>query len=117
VASWLSSDQPPSRREEISVSSRNLVRPFFPIPTSTYSRRYMEELVRSFSTHLNQLQNPGAARATDMVLTALQTTDQGLETGALFQQGGFVKIALANTPHVGGLQGTTAVGSVTVVTT
>lgn len=99
------------------MSSRNLVRPFFPIAPKAYDRRYLEELVRSFSTHLNQLQNPGEARATFMVLTGLQTTDQGLETGALFQQGGFVKIALANSPNVGGLKGTAMSGTVTVVTT
>ena len=52
-----------------------------------------------------------------MVLTALQTDDSGLETGALFQQEGFVKIVLINTPHVRGSSGTGEVGLVTVVTT
>lgn len=99
------------------MSSRNLVRPFFPVPPKDYNASYMAELVRAFSVYLNQMQNPGEGRATFIVLTDLQTTDQGLETGALFQQGGFVKIALANTPHVGGLSGTASVGTVTVVTT
>jgi hypothetical protein len=95
--------------------SRNLVKPFFPVPQREYSAAYMAELVRSFSVYLNQMQNPGEGRATFMVLTALQDTDQGLETGALFQQDGFVKITQANTPHVGGLSGTAAIGTVTVV--
>jgi hypothetical protein len=99
------------------MASRNLVKPFFPVPPTEYSATYMAELVRSFSIYLNQMQNPGEARATFMVLTALQDTDQGLETGALFQQDGFVKITQANTPHVGGLSGITATGTVTVVTT
>jgi hypothetical protein len=51
-----------------------------------------------------------------MVLTNLQTDDSGLETGALFQQDGFVKITLINTPHVRGSAGTGAVGTVTVTT-
>jgi hypothetical protein len=52
-----------------------------------------------------------------MTLTNLQTNDQGLEPGALFQQDGFVKITQANTPHVGGIASTGEVGSVTVSTT
>ena len=99
------------------MASRNLVKPFFPVPPTEYSASYMAELVRSFTVYLNQMQNPGEGRATFMVLTALQDTDQGLETGALFQQDGFVKITQANTPHVGGLSGITATGTVTVVTT
>jgi hypothetical protein len=99
------------------MASRNLVKPFFPVPPTEYSVTYMAELVRSFSIYLNQMQNPGEARATFIVLTNLQDTDQGLETGALFQQEGFVKITQANTPHVGGLSGTSAIGTVTVVTT
>lgn len=99
------------------MASRNLVKPFFPVPPADYSPSYMAEVVRAFSVYLNQMQNPGEGRATFMVLTDLQNTDQGLETGALFQQDGFVKITQANTPHVGGLSGTAAIGTVTVVTT
>ena len=50
-------------------------------------------------------------------LTDLQTDDSGLENGALFQQDGFVKIALINKPHVRGSGATGAVGTVTVTTT
>jgi hypothetical protein len=97
--------------------SRNLVQPFFPVAPNEYSSRYFDEIVRSFSVYLQQQQNPGEGRNTFIVLTALQTDDVGLETGALFQQGGFVKIALANTPHVRGSSALGSVGSVTVVTT
>lgn len=96
--------------------SRNLVRPFFPIPPGQYTQQYFAELVRSFSTYLEQMQNPGEGRHTQLVLTNLQTDDSGLETGALFQQGGFVKITLVDTPHVRGQQATGAVGDVTVTT-
>jgi len=99
------------------MSSRRLVRPFFPLPPETYSQEYLNEVVRSFSVFLQQLQNPGDARHTTLTLTALQSNDQGLETGALFQVDGFVKITQAHTPHVGGVSGTGTVGSVTVTTT
>ncbi len=97
--------------------SRNIPVPFFPIPPDSYDRAYFAEVVRSFSVFLEQQRNPGEGRNTFMVLTELQTDDYGLETGSLFQQEGFVKIALGNTPHVRGSAGTGAVGTVTVITT
>jgi hypothetical protein len=96
--------------------SRRLSRPYFPIPPEQYQQRYFTEVIRAFSVFLEQVQNPGDVRATDLTLTDLQTDDSGLETGALFQQDGFVKITLINTPHVRGSAGTGAVGSVTVTT-
>ena len=97
--------------------SRRLSRPYFPIPPEQYQQRYFTEVIRAFSVFLEQVQNPGDVRATDLTLTDLQTDDSGLETGALFQQDGFVKIALINKPHVRGSSGTGGVGSVTVTTT
>ena len=97
--------------------SRRLTRPFFPVPPPQYMQNYFAELVRSFSVYLEQMQNPGEGRNTFMVLTNLQTDDSGLETGALFQQAGFVKITLINTPHVRGSAGTGEIGTVTVSTT
>lgn len=94
--------------------SRNLVLPFFPLPPAEYDQAYLNEIVRSFSVYLQQIQNPGAGRNTNIVLTNLQTDDTGLEVGALFQQAGFVKITLANMPHVRGQSATGSVGSVTV---
>jgi hypothetical protein len=97
--------------------SRNLVRPFFPEPPREYSNRYFSELVRSFSTYLINMQNPGEGRNTFGVFTNLQTDDSGLETGAIFNHGGYVKITQENTPHVRGSAGIGSVGSVTVTTT
>ena len=96
--------------------SRNLVRPFFPLPPNTYQQQYFAEVVRSFSNYIEQSQNPGEGRNTFIVLTNLQTDDSGLETGALFQQDGFVKITLINKPHVRGSSATGQVGTVTVST-
>tara|TARA_Y100000593_G_scaffold74664_1_gene137541 strand:- start:9689 stop:9985 length:297 start_codon:yes stop_codon:yes gene_type:complete len=97
--------------------SRNLILPFFAVPPRDYDRSYFANLVRSFSTYVEQIQNPGEERATQLTLTNLQTDDYNLETGALFQRDGFVRITLINTPYVRGLSGTGSVGTVTVVTT
>ena len=97
--------------------SRRLSRPYFPIPPEQYQQRYFTEVIRAFSVFLEQVQNPGDVRATDLTLTDLQTDDSGLETGALFQQDGFVKITLTNKPHARGSAGTAFVGTVTVSTT
>lgn len=96
--------------------SRNLVLPFFAVPPEQYDQQYFANLTRSFSVYMGQKQNPGEERATRLTLTDLQEDDSGLETGALFQQDGFVKIALINKPHVRGLAGTSAVGTITVIT-
>lgn len=96
--------------------SRNLVRPYFPVAPAQYSQPYFSEVVRAFSVYLEQMQNPGEGRHTTMVLTNLPEDDFNLEIGALFQQDGFVKIALINKPHVRGVQSTGSVGSVTVST-
>ena len=96
--------------------SRNLVLPFFPVPPEQYDQQYMEEIVRSFSVYLNQIQNPGEGRHTELVLTNLQLDDQGLEIGAIFKVGTTVnlKIVVADIPHVRGNSATGSVGSVTV---
>jgi hypothetical protein len=80
-------------------------------------QNYFAELVRSFSVYLEQMQNPGDIRGTSLTLTDLQTDDVGLEIGALFQSGGFVKIALSNSPNLRGSVGSGQVGQVTVVIT
>jgi hypothetical protein len=97
--------------------SRKVAIPYFPTPPTEYDQRYLQEVVRSFSVYAQQLNNPGPIRATNITLTNLPTTDFGLEAGTLFQQNGFVKIALINAPHVGGVSATAGVGSVTVVIT
>jgi hypothetical protein len=98
------------------VSSRRLVRPYFPVPPSDYSQAYLNEVIRAFSVFIQQIQNPGDARHTDLTLTALQSNDQGLEEGALFEVDGFVKISRSFNPHLAGVGATASVGSVTVTT-
>ena len=96
--------------------SRNLVLPFFPVPPEEYDQQYMSELMRAFSIYLTQMQNPGEGRHTGLVLTNIQTDDQGLEVGAIFRSvaTGNLKIVTADVPNPRGNSATGAVGSVTV---
>ena len=96
--------------------SRRLVLPEFPNAPEAYSAGYMSEVVRSFSVFLRQFNHPGDARQTDLTLTNLQQNDYNLETGAIFQQDGILKIVLIDKPHPAGLSATGGVGSVTVST-
>ena len=89
--------------------SRRLARPFFPVPPQDYDRSYFTEVIRAFSVFLQQVQNPGDARHTELTLTNIQTHDQGLEVGALFNVDGFVKITQSHNPHVAGTSATGAV--------
>jgi len=62
--------------------SRNLNLPYFPIAPEKYERKYFDEVIRTYSTYLIQIQNAGEGRNTFTVFTALQTDDSGLEDGA-----------------------------------
>lgn len=86
------------------------------MPPDQYNRQYMAQVVRAFSVFVQQVNNPGDAVYSNLRLTNLPTNDQGLQTGALFQHDGFVKITQANSPHVAGVSGTSVLGTVTVVT-
>jgi hypothetical protein len=67
------------------------------------------------------MQNPGEGRHTGLSLTNLQTDDQGLAPGELFNYRdasgmmGFVKIAEADAPNLRGNTATGGVGTATVV--
>ena len=98
------------------MSGRRLVLPQFPTAPMAYDPKYMAEVVRSFSVFLELFNNPGDARHTELTLTNIQTHDQGLEVGALFNVDGFVKITQSHNPHVAGVSATGAVGTVSVTT-
>ena len=96
--------------------ARNLALPFFPSPPAQYTKDYMNQIVQSFALYLTQIQNPGEGRSSEMTFTTLKNHDQGLEVGAIFNHGGFVKITESNKPHPATNVGTGSVGSVTVTT-
>ena len=72
--------------------SRQLVPPTFALPPDEYDPQYFNDMVRSLSQLLTQLQNPGELRATKITLTDLPTSDTGLEVGALFNDNGTIKV-------------------------
>ena len=72
--------------------SRQLVPPTFALPPDEYDAQYFNELVRSLSQLVTQLQNPGELRGTKITLTDLPTSDTGLEVGALFNDNGTIKV-------------------------
>tara|TARA_R100000388_G_C7131144_1_gene105506 strand:+ start:296 stop:523 length:228 start_codon:yes stop_codon:yes gene_type:complete len=72
--------------------SRELVPPQFPLPPEEYDRQYFDEMVRSLTQLVVQLQNPGELRGTKITLTNLPTSEVGLEAGALYNDGGTVKV-------------------------
>ena len=102
--------------------SRNLNLPFFPIPPDEYDQRYFAEILRSFSTYMQNMQNPGEGRHTQLTLTNLPDSDQGLEVGSLFHYRdvsgsmGDIRITTADKSNLRGNSATTAVGIVTVTT-
>lgn len=95
--------------------SRGLIRPFFPQAPVSYNQEYQDQIVRAFSIFLEQIQNPGETRHTNLTLTTLQEgNDVGLEVGAVFEVDGILKISQANRPHVAGVEATTNLGQVEV---
>ena len=96
--------------------SRNLVRPFFPIPPSEYEQSYFNEVIRSFAVYLDQVQNPGEGRHTTLVLTDLPSNDFGLEDGSIFVVDGVLRISVVSKPFASSFLVTGFVGAVTVTT-
>ena len=72
--------------------SRQLVPPTIALPPDEYDPQYFNDMVRSLSQLVTQLQNPGELRGTKITLTDLPTSDTGLEVGALFNDNGTIKV-------------------------
>lgn len=72
--------------------SRDLVPPQFPLAPEEYDQTYFDDMVRSLTQLVVQLQNPGELRGTKITLTDLPTSASGLESGALYNDSGTVKI-------------------------
>ena len=72
--------------------SRELAPIQFALPPEQYDRAYFDDVVRSLSQLVVQMRNPGELRGTKNTLTDLPTSSDGLETGALFNDSGTVKV-------------------------
>jgi hypothetical protein len=52
----------------------------------------MQDLLRALEVFMQQERNPGELRGTKITLTSLPTSSTGLESGALWNDSGTVKI-------------------------
>lgn len=74
------------------MSSRAVGPPRLPTPFDEVTVQYMEDLIRVLEIYIQQERNPGEMRGTTLTLTSLPTSATGLETGALYNDAGTVKI-------------------------
>ena len=75
------------------MSSYEIAPPRLPEAPLEYSLEYMQDLVRALEVFIEQERNPGELRGTRITLTDLPTSATGLETGALYNDSGTVKVA------------------------
>ena len=74
------------------MALRELAAPRLPTPPAQITQQYMSDLIRTLEVFMNQERNPGELRGTKITLTDLPTSATGLETGALYNDSGTVKI-------------------------
>jgi len=75
------------------MSSSQIAPPRLPEAPPEYSQQYVQDLVRALEVFIEQERNPGELRGTRITLTDLPTSATGLETGALYNDSGTVKVA------------------------
>jgi hypothetical protein len=75
------------------MSSSQIAPPRLPEAPPEYSQQYVQDLVRALEVFIEQERNPGELRGTKITLTDLPTSATGLETGALYNDSGTVKVA------------------------
>ena len=66
--------------------------PRLPEAPQQYDPQYMADLLRALEIFISQERTPGEMRGTKITLTDLPTSSSGLESGALFNDSGTVKI-------------------------
>ena len=74
------------------MSSNQIAPPRLPEPPFEYTQQYMADLTRALELFISQERNPGELRGTRITLTHLPTSATGLETGALYNDSGTVKV-------------------------
>ena len=75
------------------MSSNQIAPPRLPEPPLEYSQQYLNDLILALELFIAQERNPGEMRGTKITLTDLPTSATGLETGALYNDSGTVKVA------------------------
>jgi hypothetical protein len=74
------------------MASNQTTPPRLPEPPPVISQSYMQDLTKTLELFISQERNPGELRGTKITLTDLPTSAIGLETGALYNDSGTVKI-------------------------
>ena len=72
--------------------STNQPPPRLPDAPEEYNIQFMQDLIRAIETFIQQERNPGELRGTKITLTNLPTSTTGLETGALYNDSGTIKV-------------------------
>ena len=75
------------------MSGNEIAPPRLPEAPPEYSQQYVQDLIRALEVFIEQERNPGELRGTKITLTDLPTSASGLETGALYNDSGTVKVA------------------------
>tara|TARA_R100000951_G_C2578074_1_gene161005 strand:- start:157 stop:384 length:228 start_codon:yes stop_codon:yes gene_type:complete len=75
------------------MASNEIAPPRLPEAPQEYSASHMQDLIRALEVFIEQERNPGELRGTKITLTDLPTSATGLETGALYNDSGTVKVA------------------------
>ena len=66
--------------------------PRLPEAPEDYDSQYMADLLRALEIFISQERTTGEMRGTKLTLTNLPTSATGLETGALYNDSGTVKV-------------------------
>ena len=72
--------------------STNEPPPRLPDAPEEYNIQFMQDLIRAIETFIQQERNTGELRGTKITLTNLPTSTTGLETGALYNDSGTIKV-------------------------
>jgi hypothetical protein len=71
--------------------------PVLPLAPSEYNPEYFNQLIRSLNVYLNQIGSTTPIVIDQLTLLALPTSPVGLRPGTVWNDGGTLKIVLANT--------------------
>jgi hypothetical protein len=71
--------------------------PVLPLAPTDYNPEYLNQLIRALNTYLNQIGSTTPIVIDQLTLLALPTSPAGLRPGTVWNDGGTLKIVLANT--------------------
>jgi hypothetical protein len=92
--------------------SRKVIRSILPIAPAQYDQAYVDQLRRALDLFITEQRTP-LVNFQGVPSSGAANT---LELGDIYEDGGFLKIIRLNDVNSGSTVGTTAVGTVTVVT-